>query len=416
MSPYRFDYDKCQLIYSPNPVDVGKLSSCIATKPIREVTPSVVKGFFDDCHHIIFEVTERCNLECEYCAYGKNYVQPKTRPLNRREAMSWTTAKTILDYYIDIWNNKGDNTLPISINFYGGEPLTNFNLISKITDYILNNKPEELQVIFHVTTNAIFLKRYINWLMDHDFHISVSVDGDERSNEYRKDKNGCGSFKAVINTLDYIRDNYPIYFKSRFMFQSVLNSNSTIETIESFFKRRFGKKTEFIPISRNHLAVKNSIDRISGNWRKLNDNDATLNHTNIIKRFTDYFFDDYLDFFNPKFIVAPGTCTPFSSRVFFSASGFIYACEKVDLNNPLGQIEGNKLCIDFDQIALRYSKMFTCYSEYCNSCLFLKACKHCLACEEGGIDYNGPCKEYKRIDKELINEVISFIRNNPCNI
>ena len=284
-----------------------------------KVLPADINRLFDECHNIIFEVTEKCNLECEYCAYGYNYIQPKTRPLHRGKEMSWQTAKTLLDYYIEKWNQKGDNSLPIAINYYGGEPLTNFKLISKITDFILDNKPEEQQIIFHITTNAILLRRHIHWLKDNDFHISVSIDGNKTSNIYRKDKNGVESFNNVISTLDYISDTYPEYFQSRIMFQSVLNSNSNIDHIKSFFQDRYGKTTEFMPISKNHLSKHNDIDIIAGKWLKPKENSAIIDQATIIKRFTSFFYDDYLDFINSKPIVASGTCIHFSNRVFISA-------------------------------------------------------------------------------------------------
>ena len=202
MFKYQFDFNNNQITYKAASSAAEDKLYKVPNNSIK-VLPADINRLFDECHNIIFEVTEKCNLECEYCAYGYNYIQPKTRPLHRGKEMSWQTAKTLLDYYIEKWNQKGDNSLPIAINYYGGEPLTNFKLISKITDFILDNKPEEQQIIFHITTNAILLRRHIHWLKDNDFHISVSIDGNKTSNIGTVGK--CREFlnKLIDNVMEF---------------------------------------------------------------------------------------------------------------------------------------------------------------------------------------------------------------------
>lgn len=73
-----------------------------------------------------FCVTEECNLACTYCyMVGKNSFHK----------MSFDTAKGIVDFLLsdDYCTGLTDNLM---VDFIGGEPLLEIDLIDKITDYI----------------------------------------------------------------------------------------------------------------------------------------------------------------------------------------------------------------------------------------------------------------------------------------
>lgn len=96
-----------------------------------------IKNALINTHQIIFEVTDKCNLNCYYCGYGHFYDNYNAR---ENQDMSFDSFKTLYNYLKDIWitsNNKGCTYLRIS--FYGGEPLCNFSFIKKAVDYVKNN-------------------------------------------------------------------------------------------------------------------------------------------------------------------------------------------------------------------------------------------------------------------------------------
>jgi uncharacterized protein len=77
-----------------------------------------------------FEVVDFCNLECAYCTYGKFYNNYDRR---ERKTMSTTTAKTFLDYLLELLNSPLNQSHDrfINIGFYGREPLLNAPFIQK---------------------------------------------------------------------------------------------------------------------------------------------------------------------------------------------------------------------------------------------------------------------------------------------
>lgn len=79
----------------------------------------------NESQQLTFVVTQDCNLRCKYC-----YMVGK----NEKNVMSFDTAKKIIDYFID--NKESLFTVDyVVLDFIGGEPLLEINLIDKMIDY-----------------------------------------------------------------------------------------------------------------------------------------------------------------------------------------------------------------------------------------------------------------------------------------
>ncbi|MFR9286073.1 MAG: radical SAM protein [[Clostridium] scindens] len=75
------------------------------------------------CQQLTLQVTQQCNLRCEYCAYSGLYE-------NRTHAnknMDFDTAKKAIDFFL----NHSRDSKQITFGFYGGEPLLMFKLIKR---------------------------------------------------------------------------------------------------------------------------------------------------------------------------------------------------------------------------------------------------------------------------------------------
>ena len=81
----------------------------------------------NDSQQLTFVVTQDCNLRCKYC-----YMTDK----NNKHIMDFDTAKKIIDYFVD---NKDliFTTDYVVLDFIGGEPLLEIELIDKIIDYFI---------------------------------------------------------------------------------------------------------------------------------------------------------------------------------------------------------------------------------------------------------------------------------------
>jgi len=74
------------------------------------------------------------------------------------------------------------NNRLIIIGFYGGESLLNFQVIEKTVNYCKNMGADHLEFNFNITTNAVLLDKYADYLVENNFKILFSLDGDEKGN------------------------------------------------------------------------------------------------------------------------------------------------------------------------------------------------------------------------------------------
>lgn len=141
--------------------------------------------------NIMLLVTEACNLKCTYCYEVANDFHSKARQLTENN------ARKIVDGYFERSGNRDG----VTVTFFGGEPLVNFPLIKAIVAHALEKgRLENKEVGFSITTNATLLTEEIaDFLIEHEFGVMVSIDGDEESHDrYRVDKAGNGTYQKVI--------------------------------------------------------------------------------------------------------------------------------------------------------------------------------------------------------------------------
>ena len=144
--------------------------------------------------NVTLVVTHQCNLRCRYC-----YEKHKD---NHR--MTLSKALEIVDYEL----NLDDNIDKVEIDFFGGEPLLEFELIKQVIEYVKQKKyPKEY--IFFITTNGVLLdEEKKTWLKQNSDYLQVglSLDGTKemhdinRSNSF--DKIDLAFFKETYKDQD----------------------------------------------------------------------------------------------------------------------------------------------------------------------------------------------------------------------
>ena len=207
---------------------------------------NAVSCSFFNSPRIIFEVTSCCNLKCKYCCYGDLYENGNSRKLQNMDA---EIAVSFIDYYYKMCYLLGYEKKALSIGFYGGEPLLNFNLIKDIVSYLEDNYPLCEGYTYFLTTNGVFLDKYIDYLVSKNFSILISLDGDKLSSSYRVDHGGRNVFDIVDKNIQYIRKNYSEFYKKRISFNSVYTDLNSKIDIYNFFRSRYDKIPTISPLS-----------------------------------------------------------------------------------------------------------------------------------------------------------------------
>lgn len=146
------------------------------------------------CLHLAHD----CNLRCGYCFAGGGAFAGK------RELMSADTARAAIDFLIDVSGTRRN----LEIDFFGGEPLLNFDVLKSTVAYARGLEAAHGKNFrFTVTTNAYHvtdeMKEYLNANMN---NIVVSIDGRPHVHDaVRKTAGGKGSYSRVVaNAKDLV--------------------------------------------------------------------------------------------------------------------------------------------------------------------------------------------------------------------
>lgn len=120
-------------------------------------------------------VSTFCNLACKYC-----FIESSSLSNQNYEKMSFETARISIDKFLaELEKNKIKES---QIIFYGGEPLTNFDVVKKIINYITQEKKSDITVTI-ITNGTLLTREIIKFLMDNHIGIGISLDGPKVIND-----------------------------------------------------------------------------------------------------------------------------------------------------------------------------------------------------------------------------------------
>ena len=139
------------------------------------------------CLHVAHD----CNLRCKYCFASTGDFG------EGRRLLDFETGKKAIDFLIE--KSKGRHNL--ELDFFGGEPLMNFEVVRQIVEYARSLEQEHNKLFrFTITTNGMLLDDakidYINKEMS---NVVLSIDGRRGVNDkMRPCINGAGSYDIIM--------------------------------------------------------------------------------------------------------------------------------------------------------------------------------------------------------------------------
>ena len=172
---------------------------------LKKKTSGVVKAL---CLH----VAHTCNLNCEYCfaSQGKYHGD--------RAVMSLDVVKRALDFLIE--NSKGRRNL--EVDFFGGEPLMNFDMLKELVKYAREREKEcDKNFRFTLTTNGLLIDDDVIDFANREMsNVVLSLDGrKEIHDRYRVDYAGNGSWERIVPKFQKLveaRDGKNYYMRGTF--------------------------------------------------------------------------------------------------------------------------------------------------------------------------------------------------------
>ncbi len=151
---------------------------------LKRKTSGVIKAL---CIHI----AHTCNLNCEYCfaSQGKYHGE--------RAVMSFETGKRALDFLVE---NSGSRR-NLEVDFFGGEPLMNFDVVKQLVAYARSiEKEKNNNFRFTLTTNGLLIDDDVIDFANREMsNVVLSLDGrKEIHDKYRVDYAGNGSWDRIV--------------------------------------------------------------------------------------------------------------------------------------------------------------------------------------------------------------------------
>ncbi len=151
---------------------------------LKEKTAGVVKAL---CLHI----AHTCNLNCSYCfaSQGKYHGE--------RAVMSFEVGKRALDFLVE---NSGTRH-NLEVDFFGGEPLMNFDVVKQLVAYARSIEKEKGKNFrFTLTTNGVLIDDdVIDFANRECSNVVLSLDGrKEIHDRFRVDYAGNGSWEKIV--------------------------------------------------------------------------------------------------------------------------------------------------------------------------------------------------------------------------
>ena len=141
---------------------------------------------------LCLNVAHECNMSCAYCFAGGRGDYGGGEGL-----MSLEVGKGAIDFLIK--NSLGQKTL--DIDFFGGEPLLNWETVKQITGYARSREGASGKKFrFTLTTNGVLLSEDVINFTNREMHnVVLSLDGRPEINDHnRKLPDGSGSYHEVL--------------------------------------------------------------------------------------------------------------------------------------------------------------------------------------------------------------------------
>ena len=140
---------------------------------------------------LCLNVAHDCNLRCKYCFADEGEYH------GRKALMSFEVGKAALDFLV---KNSG-NRRNLEVDFFGGEPLLNWNVVKQLVEYGRSIEKEAGKNFrFTITTNGTLLNQeildYVNKEMG---NIVLSIDGRKEVNDKMRPKaGGQGTYDEIV--------------------------------------------------------------------------------------------------------------------------------------------------------------------------------------------------------------------------
>jgi len=241
-------------------------------------------------------------------------------------------------YFQNIKTNQKNAIPHLSISFFGGEPLLEYELMKKGVAYALQNKSKDMTLSFGITTNGVLLdKEKVDFMVKHNFSMILSVDGDKESHDInRVYKNGKGTYEDILKNIPYlleqmtdkqgrsrvtVRPSYTnetgekLFHTIKHLYSIGFTSLAPIPIIDA---TKLGKRLDW---EKSWRSIEQAHWDIAEWWYDINFNQNKY----VDVKFVRDFGRDFMGSFKPNTNLACGTGLAYQA---YGSDGYIYPCHR----------------------------------------------------------------------------------------
>jgi uncharacterized protein len=389
----------------------------------------------------ILELTEDCNLRCQYCFFT---IGTENR-IHRNKSMSLDTAFKAIDYYFERYTQallkvpiekreKVQKVAVPNIGWWGGEAFLEFEKIKKTKEYFENLPWEKFGVCksnLHYTVISNFTvvnDEIIDFILDSNFYLFISLDGDKESNDTnRKFRDNSGTYETVTKNINKLVQKNPDFAKEKLFIQSVLAENTDHKRCIKHLKSEFQntgivKKVLFFPqkVEQNILPKTQNISNL-GRFVEIIENMLNKSDEEVFKMLDDNsnLFDEFdkiislgdrinvdvplaNDIANRHF-----SCPIGHDVIFVSVDGDFHACEKSDYSYSFGNLTEK---INDGKLNQLYKDYYKEINNNCTSCWAFNFCQVCPVLLLNNGKFKSPSdQECMKIRNQIYEEITKYL-------
>lgn len=349
-------------------------------------TPTLQAALQTQLRQIVLQVTQNCNLRCSYCAYSGSYFN-RTHT-NKR--MSVETALRAVDFFLE----RSSGVEEVTIGFYGGEPILEFDLIKQVIDHVEEHYPAR-KVRYNFTTNlTLFTDEVIDYVLEKNIQIMISIDGPQPvQDKYRTFVNGKGSFATVMANARRIKERDPNYYQTCFT-NTVASPGEDYESIREFLDHSelFGPlHSSFTQV--NDVGLKEAVTYGDEYYRMVRREKFkmllfTLGEIDSSRASRMFAQEKATILHTNRELIGGGTlhsrkghpggpCVPGLHRFFVDVDGNFYPCERIteDAAFQVGNLDTG---FDLEKVE-KIINVGRCTKEECLTCWAFLHCGTCIA-------------------------------------
>ena len=330
-----------------------------------QVTMDMLEGRGSVIKAMCLHVAHDCNMTCKYCFGDKGAFE------GIRSLLSYETGKKAIDFLLTHSGTRRN----LELDFFGGEPLMNFEVVKQLVSYGREaEKAYGKNIRFTITTNGLLLDdekaAYINDTMD---NVILSIDGRPEVNDnMRRTVNDKGTYDIIIDHyLKFAEKRRGTYYVRGTFTRENLDFSEDVKHLAEKGFRNISIEPVVTDPNCSFALRDEDVDLILNEYEKLTD--LYLEYAQKGKKFEFFHFNIDLTQ-GPCIVKRVSGCGAGTEYVAVSPEGDIYPCHQFVGNTDfkLGNLNDekfvNRLYDEFNQAHIyKKEKCRECWAKfYCS--------------------------------------------------